>query len=82
MNPIIFLGTKVAEDPQGFIDEVFKVVDAMDVTPRYKSDLAAYQLKDVAQLWFEQWKIEISLEKVPVDWEEFKESFLDRFFTI
>ncbi|XP_015081392.1 uncharacterized protein LOC107025022 [Solanum pennellii] len=29
MNPLTFFGSKVEEDPQGFIDEVFKVVDAM-----------------------------------------------------
>ena len=40
------------EDPQGFIDEVFKVVDVMGVTPRERDELAAYQLKDVDQVWF------------------------------
>ena len=29
MNPPTFHGTKVDEYPQGFIDEVFKVADAM-----------------------------------------------------
>lgn len=37
MNPPTFHGTKVDEDPQGFIDKVFKVVDAMGVTPREKA---------------------------------------------
>ena len=50
MNPPTFHGTKVNEDPQGFIDEVFKVVDVMGVTPREKAVLAAYQLKEVAQV--------------------------------
>ena len=47
MNPLTFHGTKVDEDPQGLIDEVFKLVDSMDVTPREKEELAAYQLKKV-----------------------------------
>ena len=36
MNPPTFHGSKVYEDSQGFIDEVFKVVDARVVTPRDK----------------------------------------------
>ena len=47
-NPSTFNDTKVDEYPQGFIDEIFKVVDSMGVTPREKVELAAYKLKDVA----------------------------------
>ena len=54
MNPPTFHGTKVDEDPQAFIYEFFKVVDAMGVTPREKAELSPYQLKDMAQVWFEQ----------------------------
>uniref|UniRef100_M1DPX8 Gag-pol polyprotein n=1 Tax=Solanum tuberosum TaxID=4113 RepID=M1DPX8_SOLTU len=54
MNPPTFYGSKVDEDPQEFIDEVFKVLEAMGVSPREKVELAAYQLKDVAQVWHEQ----------------------------
>ncbi|KAK4707442.1 hypothetical protein R3W88_032989 [Solanum pinnatisectum] len=50
MNRPTFHGSKVDEDPQGFIDEVFKVVDAMEVSSREKMELTAYQLKDVAQV--------------------------------
>ena len=32
MNPTTFHVTKVDKDPQGFIDEVFMLVDAMGVT--------------------------------------------------
>ena len=58
MNPPTFHGNKVDEETQGFIDEVFKVVDAMGVTPREKAELAAYQIKDVGRVWFERWRIE------------------------
>ena len=37
MNPPIFHGTKVDEYPQGFICEVFKVVDSMGATPKENS---------------------------------------------
>ena len=71
MNPPTFHGIMMDVDPQGFIDEAFKVVDAMGVTPREKAELAAYQLKDVAQVRFEQWRVERPLERGPVDREEF-----------
>ncbi|WMV08905.1 hypothetical protein MTR67_002290 [Solanum verrucosum] len=48
MNPPTFFGSKVEEDPQNFIDEVFKILDAIGVTPRDKAELASYQLKYVA----------------------------------
>ena len=51
MNPPTFFDSKVEEDPQGFIYEVFKVLDAMGVSSQEKVELAAYQLKDVSQLW-------------------------------
>lgn len=31
-NPPTFFGSKVEEDPQGFVDEVFKVLDATGVS--------------------------------------------------
>ena len=40
--PPTFLGSKVEEDPQGFIDEVFKVLEAMGVSSQEKAELAAY----------------------------------------
>jgi len=42
MNPPIFLGSKVGEDPQKFLDEVYKIVNAMGVTSREKAELACH----------------------------------------
>ena len=42
--------------------------------------LDAYQMKDVAQLWYEQWKDSRPLKVVPIEWEAFKLAFLYRFF--
>ena len=67
MNLSSFHGTKVDEYLHGFIDKVFKVVDAMGVTPREKVELAAYQLKDVAQVLFEQSRVERPSERSLVD---------------
>ena len=80
IKPPTFHGIKVFEDPKGFIEDVFNVVDARGVTPKDKTQLSAYKLKDVAKVLFEKWMIERPLERGPVDWEEFIEAFLDRFF--
>ena len=58
MNPPTFYDSKVEEDQQGFIDEVFKVLDDMGVSSQENAELAAYQLKDVGQVWYEQWRDE------------------------
>ncbi|WMV38058.1 hypothetical protein MTR67_031443 [Solanum verrucosum] len=42
MNPPKFYGSKVEEDPQEFIDEVYKVLDIIGVTLVEKAELAAY----------------------------------------
>ncbi|WMV34431.1 hypothetical protein MTR67_027816 [Solanum verrucosum] len=80
MNPPVFLGSKVGEDPQEFVEEVYKIVDAMGVTSVEKAELAAYQLKGVAQAWYTQWKRNRPVEAGPINWEVFKKAFLDRFF--
>ncbi|TMX01787.1 hypothetical protein EJD97_023617 [Solanum chilense] len=51
INSPTFYGSKVEEEPLGFIDEVFKVFDAMGVSSQETAELAANQLKDVAQVW-------------------------------
>ena len=50
--------------------------------PRKRVKLVAYQLKDVAQVLFEQWRDERPLREGLVDWEVFKATFLERFFLI
>ena len=45
-----------------------------------KAELAAYQLKDVSQFWFEQWKDSRPLRAGPIEWETFKLGFLNRLF--
>ena len=50
INLLTFFSSKVEDHPQGFIDEVFKVLDAVGVSSQEKAELATYQLKDVAQV--------------------------------
>ncbi|XP_049358703.1 uncharacterized protein LOC125823359 [Solanum verrucosum] len=82
MNPSIFLGSRIGEDPQGFLDEIYKIVDAMGVSSREKAELASYQLKEVAQIWYTQWKENRPEEAVPIEWEKFKEAFLGKYFPL
>lgn len=44
-----FLGLRVCEDPSNFVDEVKKI---FVVIGNGRVELASYQLKDVAQMWF------------------------------
>ena len=54
MNPPMFCGCKVDEDPQDLLDEVYKIFFAMGVGNTEKAELAAYELKDVDQIWYSQ----------------------------
>ncbi|WMV33244.1 hypothetical protein MTR67_026629 [Solanum verrucosum] len=79
-NPSEFSGSKVEEDPNGFIEEVYKILAIMGMTSIEKEEPAAYQLKDVAQTWYDQWKDARLVGAGRIDWEVFKLAFLDRFF--
>ena len=80
MNPSIFLGSKVNEDPQEFLDGVYKVLSAMGGTSWEKAELALYQLRDVSQIWYNQWKDNRPEGSVPIEVGEFKEDFLGMYF--
>jgi len=56
-----------------------KIVDAMGVSSREKAELASYQLKEVAQIWYTQWKANRPEEAGPI---EFKEAFLGKYFPL
>ena len=42
--------------------------------------MSSNQLKQVAQVWFTEWKDNRLVESGPLEWEEFKESLLERYF--
>ena len=52
MNPPEFLGSQTNEDPQNFLDEIKKIFEVMQVTRNDRVELALYQLKDVANIWY------------------------------
>mgnify|MGYP000723734629 CR=1 FL=1 len=69
MNPPEFLGSKVGEDPKNFIDEVNKILGVMQVTGTESVELASYQLKDVAHIWFTWWKDNRGADAAPMTWD-------------
>ena len=75
----MFFGSKLNEDPQDFLDEIYKILYVMGVSSIEKDELASYQLKDVSQTWYVQWRDNRPLRGGPVTWEIFKKAFLDRF---
>ena len=80
MNPPIFLASKVNTDLQEFLDEVYKFLSATGVTYREKPELASFQLRNVSQISYTQWKDNRPEELCPIVWEEFKEDFLGKYF--
>ena len=80
MNPPIFLGPKLNEDPQEFLNGVYKALSDMGVISREKTELASYQMRDVSQIWYTQWKDNRLEGSGPVEWEEFMEAFLGMYF--
>ena len=56
MNPPMFFGSRSDEDPQDFIDKVYKILYAMGVTSIENAELVDYKLKDVAKAWYTQWR--------------------------
>lgn len=80
MSPHTLFGSKVNEDPKDFLDEVYKILYSMGVSSNEKDELVAYQLKDVTQTWYTQWKYNRVLRAGHVRLEFFRKTFLDRFF--
>ncbi|XP_069143478.1 uncharacterized protein [Solanum lycopersicum] len=80
MNPPFFYESKVYEYPQEFIDEVYNILLSMGLSTSEKAKFATYQLKDVSQTWYVQWRNNWPLRSGLVTWEIFKKEFLYRFF--
>ena len=53
MNPPSFTGSVTTEDPENFVEEFQKVFEIMHVADTEMVELAAYQMKGVARIWFD-----------------------------
>ena len=59
---------------------MYKVLSSMGMTSSEKVDFSSYQLREVAQMCYTQWKENSTVELGPIEWEEFKEAFLGKYF--
>ena len=82
MNPPSFYGSKVEKHPQEFVDEIYKTLYAIGLTTSEKAELDTYQIKEVDQTWYVQWRENRPLRPGPVTWEIFKKDFFYWFFPI
>ncbi|XP_070054543.1 uncharacterized protein [Nicotiana tomentosiformis] len=53
LDPPVFTGTNLEEDPQDFIDKMHKTLRVMRATEMKAVELSSYRLKEVAYSWFE-----------------------------
>ena len=80
MNPPIFFGSKVNENALDFINMVCKVFYDMGLTSNDKAELVSYQLKDVAQTSYTQWRYNRALIAGPIYWEMSRRGFINHYF--
>ncbi|WMV30455.1 hypothetical protein MTR67_023840 [Solanum verrucosum] len=71
MNPPDFTGSSVTEDSKNFMEDLQKVFEVMHVTDVERVELAAYQLKGVARIWYDQWKKSRAEGALIVSWVVF-----------
>ncbi|XP_015087150.1 uncharacterized protein LOC107030363 [Solanum pennellii] len=75
MNPPVHYGSKSSEDPHEFVHEVHMILCAMGVYKEEKTELNAYQVKDVAQVWYHMFAYARARGDVPITWEVLKRFF-------
>ena len=80
MNPLFFTGSITTEDSEIFLEELKKVFDVMHVIDVEMVELDAYQLKNMAGTWFDQWKQGRDEYATHLSWAYFEEAFLGCFF--
>lgn len=79
LAPPIFTGMDSSEDPQRFLDDIWRRCEALGCTDHRAVSLASFRLEgDVAISWFESRKRARPVE-AQWTWKEFSSMFLDRF---
>ena len=67
-------------NPQKFLDGVYKMLTSIGVTSTEKVELASYKLRDISQVWYTQRKDNRPIKSVSLEWVDFKEASLERYF--
>ncbi|XP_070032785.1 uncharacterized protein [Nicotiana tomentosiformis] len=76
LAPPLFTGSNSTEDPQDFIDHMYRVLGVMHASVTEDVELASFRLHDVAVLWYEAWERSRGPDAPPAEWEDFSEAFL------
>jgi len=80
LAPPIFTGMDSSEDPERFLDDIWRRCEALGCTDHQAVSLASFRLEgDVTISWFESRKRARPVEAQWI-WKEFSSMFLDRFF--
>ena len=61
-----FFGSRTSEDPLSIIDEIKKIFKVMQVTGNDWVELALYNLKDMAHIWYSEWKENRGANAAPI----------------
>ncbi|KAH0643735.1 hypothetical protein KY290_035193 [Solanum tuberosum] len=80
LPPPLFTGSSPTEDPQDFIDHIYRVLRVMHASVTEAVELASFRLRDVAILWYEAWERSRGPDAPPAEWEDFFEAFLAHYF--
>ncbi|WMV25283.1 hypothetical protein MTR67_018668 [Solanum verrucosum] len=75
MNPLSFTGSSTTDDLENIIEELQKVFDVMHIVDTKEVELAAYQMKDVARIWSDQWRKNQADDAPPASWAWFKRPY-------
>ncbi|XP_019251201.1 PREDICTED: uncharacterized protein LOC109230128 [Nicotiana attenuata] len=78
LEPPVFTGTDPIADPQDFLEEFEKATTLLGVKDYRVVRLAAYQLKDIADLWFKGIEKSRPEDAPPMIWAEFKKIFIKK----
>ncbi|XP_075107668.1 uncharacterized protein LOC107769422 isoform X3 [Nicotiana tabacum] len=76
LAPPLFTGSSSTEDPQDFIDHMYRALRVMHASVIEAVELASFRLRDVTVLWYEAWERSRGPDAPPVEWEDFSEAFL------
>ncbi|XP_059294511.1 probable LRR receptor-like serine/threonine-protein kinase At1g74360 [Lycium ferocissimum] len=75
LTRIEFTGTKAEEDPQNYRDGMQKVFLIMHATEIEAAEFGAFQLQDVAHIWYESWEQSQGEYAPPATRDEFVDAF-------
>ena len=79
MNPPDYFGYRTNEDPQEFVDEVYKILCPMGVNEKEK---VAYLVNYLAQVWYKMLVDGRAPGEVPITCDILKTTFLEKIFPI